>query len=390
MKIVFFDFSPLTFDGGFEKNITNLAMFFAKKHDVKIMTGNQFMNNVLCLMLHGHKFEKRITNQYVLKKINKIKHFVINTENLFPFTKSYSNYKKILSDSDIVYTKNEIPDILLLKYFLLFKNKPIIVCGVHTPIKYTNSKSLTTKLHNFIYTSVFYKWVIKDVKIRFLTLTNTERNFVNKTLNISRKNIQIIPNGLDIDKYKPYKKRLNPNYVSILFAGRMTEQKGVDIVEKTINLLSKKENFKKMEFVFAGKGELETIPKKLSKTYSNVKYLGHVTDMTSVYKKTDIAIAPSRWEGHPYICLEAQSCGIPMIVTNISGSKDIVINNKTGFVISNNTLLEKALIKMVDKYFYDKKKYNSFSNNARNNILKNFSKQTISTNIENYFQKLVS
>jgi len=72
---------------------------------------------------------------------------------------SFKNLANTLQKYDLIYSKNEIADLLLLK-LIGFKNLPPIVVGVHTPILYPRANSFSAKLHNFLYSSLFFKWLL--------------------------------------------------------------------------------------------------------------------------------------------------------------------------------------------------------------------------------------
>jgi glycosyltransferase involved in cell wall biosynthesis len=62
----------------------------------------------------------------------------------------------------------------------------------------------------------------------------------------------------------------------------------------------------------------------------------------------DVYVQTSRWEGMPLALIEAQVAGIPAVVTNVVGNRDIVIHCVTGFVASNDEELAKYLALLRD------------------------------------------
>ncbi len=104
----------------------------------------------------------------------------------------------------------------------------------------------------------------------------------------------------------------------------MTEQKGIDILAKAIELISKNKNLQRNRIQLQERNDEQKL-KELNK-YSNCNYIGFEKEVTKFYQKADLMLVPSRWEGFPYTILEAQSTGTPVITTNTPGCKRY--NNK--------------------------------------------------------------
>ena len=96
------------------------------------------------------------------------------------------------------------------------------------------------------------------------------------------------------------------------------------------------------------------IPKE--KIFSWIKegiviYLDHQKDMKSIYSKMNIVCLPSWREGFPKVLMEAASCGLPTITTDVPGCKHAIINNKTGILIPVKNSI--ALANAIEKLFQD-------------------------------------
>jgi len=65
-----------------------------------------------------------------------------------------------------------------------------------------------------------------------------------------------------------------------------------------------------------------------------VTWLGHVADITSVWRRAHVAVLPSRREGLPKSLLEAAACGRPLIATDVPGCREIVIHEQTGLMVA--------------------------------------------------------
>lgn len=391
MKIVIFDTAPLTFLGGFEGNIIDLGRNLSATNTVTYITGNYLINNTWTILTQGHKCESRVSREYVNNRTGNLPIDEYGFLSLVPFTPYYFEARCKMQEADVVYGKNEIFDILIMKYWLLFSKKPpVVICGVHTPIYYPVVKTFKAKLHNIVYGSFIYRKLIVGMSLRFLTLNSYDQTDIITKAGLIKENVALIPNGIDTLKFSPAPIMVSNKFV-VLFAGRLTEQKGVDTFSNTINILSSHKDFKEMEFWIAGTGELENLVQILLSKFNNVKWLRHVDDMPPLYKQASIFVAPSRWETFCFTVAEAQSCGLPVITTNIPGPKDIV-NEKTGLIIEpgNDFQLSESIQRYYRIWETDQESFNKIKEEARNNIISNFSIEATIKATSSFFLKQIN
>ena len=103
-----------------------------------------------------------------------------------------------------------------------------------------------------------------------------------------------------------------------------------------------------------------------------VKFIDHCKDMALAYKVSDIVISASiKPEAFGRVAIEAQAMEKLIIASNIGGSKETVINEKTGFLYKNKDV--KDLVETITMVM--KKNYNSLKSigfEGRKNVLKKF------------------
>src|SRR6185295_14572896 len=87
-------------------------------------------------------------------------------------------------------------------------------------------------------------------------------------------------------------------------------------------------------FVLVGGGPLE---KKLRARAAALKippanfhFLGHREDAEALYPAFDLLVLSSLYEGLPYVLLEAMALGVPVVATDVLGSRDVVVDGETG------------------------------------------------------------
>ena len=116
---------------------------------------------------------------------------------------------------------------------------------------------------------------------------------------------------------------------------------------------------KKIKFILAGSYDPDgplPISLKLLKSlnnnieHPNIKWIGNVKNILNLIQKSKIVMLPSYHEGVPKILLEAAACGKPIIASNISGCREVVENNKNGYLINKAKINEmsKALLKILN------------------------------------------
>jgi glycosyltransferase involved in cell wall biosynthesis len=150
--------------------------------------------------------------------------------------------------------------------------------------------------------------------------------------------IEVIPNGIDTDLYRPISKQLAreilrlPQEKKIILFGATslsTGRKGFQFLEPILNLLSQSNLKDKIELV--------TFGSLLSSLNSSIKinHLGKLNDeitLALAYSSADVFILPSVEDNLPNTVMEALSCGTPCVSFNIGGLADMIEHLKNGYL----------------------------------------------------------
>ncbi len=129
---------------------------------------------------------------------------------------------------------------------------------------------------------------------------------------------------------------LRNKHKRVLLATRLLKDKGIHEFTQAANILRGELN---LQFWIAGvpdEGNPSSVSKEVIDQWQfepNLRYLGLVEDMPKLLQKVDIVALPSYREGTPKILLEAASCGLPLIATDVPGCREIVIHGKNGLLI---------------------------------------------------------
>lgn len=171
------------------------------------------------------------------------------------------------------------------------------------------------------------------------------------------------------------------------FVGRVTKDKGIeDLVQIFLEV---KEKIPETKLLIVGEFE-EGDPvseeiKKIILEYEDIIYTGHQRNPSPFYLVMDIFLFLTKREGFGNVAIEAGLSKIPVIAKNVTGAKDTIINNKTGFIIDNNN-------EAVDKvlFLYNNSKLRqAFGQEGHEWVKKNFSQDVVHNNIYQYYLKLL-
>ena len=181
-----------------------------------------------------------------------------------------------------------------------------------------------------------------------------------------------------IDKFsKQY--GIDRNKFIILLPGRLTFWKGQKIFIEAIKLLSDQENIQPFEGIILGSDQGRNVYKKqligLTEQYRLnriIKFVDHCDEMPVAYRIANLVCSCScEPESFGRVSVEAQSMGVPIIASDIGGSSETIVKDKTGFLFKSGDSKDLAnAIIMVMKKDYNSLKSIGFE--GRKNILKKF------------------
>lgn len=201
-------------------------------------------------------------------------------------------------------------------------------------------------------------WEYKTYKTtRFLCYSKSVKEDLKK-MGIPSHNISVFSLGIDHNRYVVGEKSKTPLFV---FVARLVRMKRADLCIEAIREIRKKYN--EIKLVIVGYGPQENDIKKLIKKYGLQKNVFLVNKNNLYFDKNEkdvkvkllqqawALLLPSVKEGWGMVVTEAAACGTPAIVTDVSGLRDSVVNQKTGLVISSNPQpeeLSKKIFEMIE------------------------------------------
>jgi glycosyltransferase involved in cell wall biosynthesis len=196
--------------------------------------------------------------------------------------------------------------------------------------------------------------------------------------------IEVIPNGLDTDKYKPLDKSaartsygLPQDKCLVLFSafGATTDRrKGNQYLLTALEKMAKSGWEKKTELVIIGASEPENPPDLGMK----VHYIGLLHDEISqvlLYSAADVVVAPSVQENLSNTVLESLACGTPVVAFHIGGMPDLIDHQENGYLAKpfESDDLSAGIIWVLE----DKGRHDQLSRKARELAVKRYALKTV-------------
>ena len=185
---------------------------------------------------------------------------------------------------------------------------------------------------------------------------------------------------LEIEEKKLLKKwGIDKEKKIILVPGRLTSWKGQELLIEAINLVKIELGYEAFHVVILGSNQGRDLYKKklvrLTEQYrltNQIKFIDHCKDMALAYKVSDIVISPSiEPEAFGRVAVEAQSMEKLIIASNIGGSNETIVNEKTGFLFKagDTNDLSKKIISIITM---DEMSLQLIGKEGRKNVIKKF------------------
>lgn len=223
---------------------------------------------------------------------------------------------------------------LMKKYRKVFKNNHSIY---FTSFTYWNEKN--KEVWKDLEKEEFIKVINEDFKSVACVSQKTKETI--KPLLNSEIKIAQVKHSVDTENY--LKKNLDSICTTekkFIYLGQFIERKNVREILKAIKISNKK-----FKFDFAGSGNLEKEIIEFSKVDKRVRCLGRLenSEIKALLKSYDFLILPSKEEPYGIVLIEALSSGVPCIISEAIGPKEIIKENLTGLIIPKPVSIENIL-----------------------------------------------
>ncbi len=368
--------------GGAETGCYDLAHFLKEKDCVSFIatSGGQLL-----------KFVKK----------NKVKVLLLPVHSKNPFLILFNTIVLslyiLLNNINIIHARSRAP--AWSCYFACLITRRVFITTFHGTY---NFKNKLKKLYNSI--------MLKS------NLTIAGSNFIFKHINENysehlskKKKLRVIFRGINLDyfnkknisilKLENVKKDwgLDPGKFTILMPGRLTVWKGQENFIEALNILVEDYNISNFQAVILGSDQGRKVYKKklnnLVQRYrlnQKIKFIEHCKEMPIAYSLSDVIVSASiEPEAFGRVSVEAQAMAKLIIASDIGGSKETIINKKTGFLYKHNDPRE--LAKTLNTVIQlDQDVLDSYGKEGRKNITKKYDVEAMCDSTLREYKKLLN
>ena len=226
------------------------------------------------------------------------------------------------------------------------------------------------------------------------------------TLGVSKSKIHYVTNGVVLKNFiipvnkriEKKKKGIDLQALTLISVGRNHIKKNYNLIIEIAKVLKTKTNLN-FQFIIVGK-DVKKLENKIKKfnlqkqfflienlSLTNLKNLYMPSeDLIKLYKISDIFLFPSVIESFGIVIIEAMAAALPVIACKVPGSKDLVKDNKNGFLVRKNNVQE--FVKRIVSLYNNKKLFKRLKKNSFASAQK-FDWEKISNNYIKLYEKII-
>ena len=275
-----------------------------------------------------------------------------------PQVSSFKTFLETVKSNDLIHVHGHP----YLSSFLAAKiakrySKPLVLTQHNTFIEYNNIWDTAERVNDL----AIGKQVLNEAN-KIIVVSDATKKYV-LSLGANPEKVEVLHNGVDLNRFKPlsevkYQMRkklgISKDANVVLTVRRIVYKNGIDTLLESAEIAVKRNP--KLVFVVVGKGpDSEEVKEKIGqlRMQNNFKLTGFVSDedLPLYYNIADLFALPSKsGEGLPLVVLEAMSCGLPVIATNVGGTSEVMSKDYGKLVPPNSPdSLAEALVEFSRK-----------------------------------------
>ena len=253
---------------------------------------------------------------------------------------------------DVVNSHSERGDTLNMLVHLLHPNHPVPVRTMHTDLQWQTRPWIGRILSQGIFPAAFAGEIAVSQAVRqaldqrplarllrkkaTLCYAAVDTAFFRRRFAESHAGIALTsdgPNGSLLQTATVLPPGIPLEHPRIGIVGRLAHQKGHTFLLQAIAQLANK---RPAHLLIIGSGVLEEDLRNQAATLGiteRVHFLGSRRDVADILQHLDLLVSSSLWEGLPGVILEAMAAKVPVIATDVSGSREVVLHGETGLLV---------------------------------------------------------
>jgi glycogen(starch) synthase len=195
------------------------------------------------------------------------------------------------------------------------------------------------------------RWLVAEAD-RLITCSSFMTSEVRRVFQVPDDAVETIPNEVDRAAFRPASPARPPERPTLLFAGRLEHEKGVQVLLRAIPLVARRLPWVRLRVV--GRGtyapDLERLASRLG-LVGRVRFDGWVDPerLKELYASVNAVVVPSLYEPFGLVALEAMACAVPVVAADTGGLRELIEDDATGlrFPPGDHAALAAALIRVL-------------------------------------------
>lgn len=198
--------------------------------------------------------------------------------------------------------------------------------------------------------------------------------------------------GVDLEYYNPdlFETPSHQGF-TFVFVGRIVRDKGINELVSAFDRLYQEHKDVRLVLVGAREDNLDPVtPETLERINlgDGIEAVGRQRDVRPFYAQADALVFPSYREGFPNVVIEAGAMGLPSIVTDINGSREIIIDGQNGIIIPPRD--EVALYKAMKNFVENNKIVAEMADNSRQLIASRYEQSYVRQCLYDFYHEILS
>ncbi len=211
---------------------------------------------------------------------------------------------------------------------------------------------------------------------------------------ITKKDIRVLGygniRGIDLEHFKPmsHLTPLEEGGFSFVFVGRLVGDKGINELVSAFSRLNNEHPATRLVLVGPEEEKLDPIkPETAAEIKSNpaIEAVGRQNDVRPFYSAADALVFPSYREGFPNVVIEAGAMGLPSIVTDINGSREIIIEGENGTIVPSKDA--EALYQAMKRFVENPDEVKRMAANARPLIASRYEQTYVRQCLKDFYKE---
>ena len=387
MRILIYSYNFLPKNrGGMEKFIFSIVQRLKKKHEISLILPKRHNISIDGIKIY-HTYE--IFPKYNRESLSNLKLLIIAPLKLLSnFISMCIILPRIFNENKIEIVNSFQPSIYstFINFIgLLFKKRTCIsLRGIEGDVNFFSQLSMDS-------TFLFSRAVIinsKDLFDRYLKTT-----YIPKVL-FSNKKVFYLPNGINVDYWKPDKTDEISKESDLVFVGNLTDKsqiknKGIKFLYEAIKILRENNNLN-LKVLVIGHANMyllkKTIAPDIEKYFNFYGFLENYDTLKSKIQKSKIFVLPSVSEGMPNSLMEAMALEMPCIASNVGGIPDLIEHNVDGLIFEPKN--PKKFADLIRLLLEDENLQKKLGINARKKMINKYNWNQIIKKLEIFYGKL--